>query len=288
MTVIRSLKRLAALLAVGALSFRASAAPADLDAGFVSGIGLGLTPEGYPGGLKTGAVNASAIQSTGKILAGGNLSAYNNTGALSPLKRLHADGSLDTTWNTGGTGFTDTQGEPEVNALLVTAGDKVYVGGVFTHYNGTVRQGLLRLNADGSLDTSFNFTSVSSASAFGNRYVLNIKEQTVGGVTKILIIGGFDRVNAVFKKNIARLNEDGSLDTSFVAPVVASAGAGWDVEVLPDGKLLVSAGSYVPARERNEAIVVRLMPDGAHLSDKGFQIWADTVEEPLKALMESK
>jgi len=31
-----------------------------------------------------------------------------------------------------------------------------------------------------------------------------------------------------------------------------------------------------------------LMPDGAHLSDKGFQIWADTVEEPLKALMESK
>jgi len=31
-----------------------------------------------------------------------------------------------------------------------------------------------------------------------------------------------------------------------------------------------------------------LMPDGAHLSDKGFQLWADTVEAPLKALMESK
>ena len=30
-----------------------------------------------------------------------------------------------------------------------------------------------------------------------------------------------------------------------------------------------------------------LMPDGAHLSDKGYQMWADAVEAPLRALMQS-
>ena len=31
-----------------------------------------------------------------------------------------------------------------------------------------------------------------------------------------------------------------------------------------------------------------LMPDAAHLSDKGYQLWADLVREPLKELMTAK
>jgi len=246
-------------------------ATGQLDSAFVSTIGAGITPEGYPTfDNGTGAVNAVALQSTGKILAGGNISKYNNSGALNPLKRVNADGSQDTGWNSGGAGFADTQGDPEVNALLVTSGDKVYAGGVFQSYNGTARSGILRLNADGSLDTSFAAAGVTSAGAFGLRYVHDVAEQTVGGQTKVLIAGGFDRVNGVFRKHIARLNADGSLDASFNCPAVQSAGNVWDVEVLPDGRIIASASTYNAVLDRNEALVIRLFADGS--LDPGFSL----------------
>ena len=222
-----------------AISFHAHtahAAPGDLDPAFVSGIGAGLTPSSYPTfDTGTGAVNAVALQSDGRILAGGNISRYNNTGALTALKRINPDGSLDTTFNSGGAGLSDSQGQPEVNSIVVLPDDSILVGGVFTHYNGTPRSGILKLNADGTLDTGFAPTGLSGTL----RYIMKITVQSDG---KILIGGGFTSVNGTYRNNIARLNADGSLDTSFTANSIGMDAVS-DIKQAADGRIYVGGSA---------------------------------------------
>ena len=95
------------------------------------------------------AVLALALQPDGKLLIGGGFTAYNGT-PRNHIARLNADGSLDASFNPGsGANF-------EVHALALQSDGKVLIGGTFTSYNGTPRNRIARLNADGSLDASFN------------------------------------------------------------------------------------------------------------------------------------
>src|SRR4029079_7631301 len=84
---------------------------------------------------------------------------------------------------------------------------------------------------------------------------------------KILVGGVFDNFNGVqFRPNVARLNTDGSVDTSFVP--VGTGGA--DVEffaVQPDGKILVS-GFFGNSNATSAPVLRRLNTNGA--PDSGF------------------
>jgi uncharacterized delta-60 repeat protein len=60
-----------------------------------------------------------------------------------------ADWTLDTTWAPAGADST-------IGAIRVHHNGKVLIGGAFTAYNSTARSGVARLNADGSLDPSFD------------------------------------------------------------------------------------------------------------------------------------
>lgn len=233
-----------------ALSLASPALATDpaLDAAFTSTISPGITPNSYPTfDSGTGAVNAVALQSDGKIIIGGNVSRYKAPAAGSPqtsLKRLNASGTLDTAFDALASTLADSQGQTEVNKILVTTGDKMYVGGVFQSYGGTARSGILRLNADGSLDSGFDLAGLSNFSAFGVRYVLAIAEQPDG---KVLVGGGFNRLTtsagSVFMNNLARLNSDGSRDNSF-DPAAAMSNASFvgDIAVLPNRQILVAGG----------------------------------------------
>lgn len=222
-----------------------------LDAAFTSTISPGITPNAYPSfDSGTGAVNAVALQSDGKIIIGGNISRYKAPPAGSPqssLKRLNADGTLDMDFDTLAS-LTETQGQTEVNKLLVTAEDKIYVGGIFQSYGGVPRSGILRLNADGTLDEGFNLAGLSNYNAYGIRYVLAIAEQPDG---KVLVGGGFNRLTtpagSVFMNNLARLNSDGSRDNSF-DPAAAMSNVSFvgDIAVLPNRQILVAGGLNKP------------------------------------------
>jgi uncharacterized delta-60 repeat protein len=74
---------------------------------------------------------------------------------------------------------------------------------------------------------------------------------------KILIAGDFTVVNGVARNRIARLNPDGNLDLSFNAPGVARVNS---LEVLPDGKILLSGGYIVPFP--SNSVIARLNSDG--------------------------
>jgi uncharacterized delta-60 repeat protein len=183
-------------------------------------------------------VFAVAVQSSdGKIVVGGSFTSIGGGGtgntARSRIARLNRDGTLDTAFDPGAS-------PNQVSALAVQSFDgKIIVGGDFSFLGGggfgtTPRSKIGRLNPDGTIDTSFDPGANGSISA--------ILLQQDG---KILIGGSFTMVGGggsgtTARSRIARLNLDGSIDTSF------NPGANNTVRAFAlqkDGKIIV-AGSF--------------------------------------------
>jgi uncharacterized delta-60 repeat protein len=173
-----------------------------------------------------------AIQPDGKILVAGNFT-YANLVARSAVARFNPDGTLDTSFDSGdligGTvGYIAT-------VVKLQADGKILVGGQFTSIGGFARRNIARLNADGSVDTSFNFVDVSGA--------INDLEILPDG--RILLAGSMTiQINGTaVQRRLVRLNADGALDLTFANP--GSGDALLDIAVLPDGKILGGGNSFL-------------------------------------------
>lgn len=189
---------------------------------------------------------------------------FNTVGGITRRKvaRLTSSGSLDGSYNPNlrATGLSTT-------ALAVQPDDKVLVAGQFTTVGDVNRPGLARLNADGSLDATFNPGPLGP-----NTPVRAFAIQPDG---KILIGGDFDLVGNAARSRIARLNADGSLDLSFVVGTGLTASglttqlSVYSLAIQSDGKVLVggafTAYNTIPAR-----CLARLNTDGTF--DSTFNI----------------
>jgi uncharacterized delta-60 repeat protein len=187
---------------------------------------------------------ALAVQPDGKILVGGYLTKVNGV-ARNGIARLNPDGTLDTTFNPG-SGTNDG-----ILALALQPDGKIVIGGYFTQVNGVSRKHIARLNADGSLDPSFD------VSTGPNDWVMALAVQPDG---KVLVGGLFWAVNDIRRDHIARLNADGSLDTTF------DPGRGtndWVMAMVmqPDGKVLVG-GYFTVVNGVSRTFIARLHMDG--------------------------
>jgi uncharacterized delta-60 repeat protein len=111
-------------------------------------------------------------------------------------------GALDTTFDPGA-GADDI-----VFAIALQSNNQVLIGGQFTHVNGATHNCIARLNANGSLDATYN-PSVTGTGFVG---LTSLALQSDG---KVVIGGAFAQVNGTGRVNIARLNDDGTLDTTF-------------------------------------------------------------------------
>jgi len=177
-------------------------------------------------------------QADGKILIAGDFTQISST-IRGRVARLNSDGSLDTAFNppAGANG--------SVFALDRQSDGKVLVGGTFTQLNGSNSQIRLgRLNADGSLDTSFSPTA--------NNTVNTIKFQPDG---KILVGGIFSSIGATAKSSIARLNANGSLDLSFMPTATATV---VNINLQSDGRILVG-GDFTEINNISRITVARLL-----------------------------
>ena len=186
----------------------------------------------FTAGFINSAVARALVQPDGRILIAGPFSQLEGSSAHSGIARMNSTGTVDITFGiAGGAGAGTT-----VNDMARQPDGKIVVCGDFTTMNGTARSRVARLNADGSLDPTFN--PGSGADGKVSAVVL----QPDG---KVLIGGEFLNFNGSAREYLARLNADGSLDTGFTGPDFADAG-GWNVASLAlqaDGKLLVG-GSY--------------------------------------------
>jgi uncharacterized delta-60 repeat protein len=243
------------------------AAPDDLDTGFLTHIGAGLTGSGYPERFPTGAVQALGIQPDGKILigSGGGMSRFNNAGELTALKRLNADGTLDGAFapNTAFTNgpHTTVEGEgAEVNVILVNPDGSFYIGGVFANYGpgSPARSCLARVHADGTLDTDFVPPTLSG----GQRYIQSLALDGKGG---LLVGGAFFTAG---RNNLIRVDAaTGAVDPNFTLFTgdFGYPGVVDSISVAADGRVYIS-GSTTTSR----ACIHRLQSNG--WVDSSFQV----------------
>lgn len=184
-----------------------------LDAGFT------------PGNATNNSIYAIALQPDGKIVIGGSFSLYNGT-SRNGVARLNTDGLLDPAFNPGTGAIGGT-----VYSLAVQSDGKVLIGGYFTSYNGTARNYIARINANGTLDTGF--TPGTGATGGG---VLAIAVQSDG---KVVIGGYFTSYNGTTRSSLARLNANGTIDASFY-PGNGFNGGIRSIGIQSDEKLIVS------------------------------------------------
>lgn len=139
------------------------------------------------------AIQPGATPAADKILIGGNFS-----NPRSWMARLNLDGSLDTLFNpfiTGG----------QVTDIVVQPADgKILICGLFTSVEGLPRNGIARLNPNGSVDTTFDPNPTGSVKA--------IKVQKN---SQILVGGSFTNIGGQPRNNIARLEINGTADPTF-------------------------------------------------------------------------
>lgn len=202
-------------------------------------------------GVSTSASSVFAIaqQSDGKTIIGGTFSAFDST-SVGRIARANTDGSIDTGFNVG-TGFNNA-----IYSIKVQSDDKILVGGSFTTFNGSACPRLVRLNADGSLDTTFN-TGGSGPTSSGTAIVYDV---TLQG-EKILVGGNFDSYNGSSQNNFIKLNADGTKDTSL------DIGTGpnnlvYTIAVQKNNKILI-AGTFNSINGTGRAGIARLNNDGS-------------------------
>ncbi len=174
-----------------------------------------------------------AVQGDGKVVIGGAFGTLQPNGApattaRSYIARVNGDGTLDS-------GF-DPKASSPVYCVVVQPDDKILIGGVLTTLqpngasNATSRRYLARVNNDGTLDSGFAPTPSS--------VVQSIALQADG---KVVIGGSFlslqpnGATSATVRNRIARVNANGTLDTSFNPN---ANGVGYSVVGQADGKVL--------------------------------------------------
>ncbi|MCP4382263.1 MAG: hypothetical protein GY798_12765, partial [Hyphomicrobiales bacterium] len=213
-----------------------------LDTTFGGGDGTLTTAVGS--GSDTGC--SATVQSEGKILVAGL--SHNGSDNDFALTRYNADGSLDTSLDGDGMLTTAIGSGNDVGYSVTVQDDgKILVAGSSATGGSDNDFALIRYNADGSLDTSFDGDGMVTTN-FGltGDYGYSVTVQSDG---RILVAGnshnGSDRDFA-----LTRYNTDGSLDTSFDTDgkLTTDFGSGDDngvsVTVQSDGKILAAGYSW--------------------------------------------
>ena len=109
------------------------------------------TNDGTFSNLNAGSIcYASALQSDGKILIGGTISSY-GVNSVNNIFRLNTNGTFDSSFITG-SGFDNA-----VTNIAIQSDGKIICSGLFSNYDGTQAFGIIRLNSDGSVDTSWDY-----------------------------------------------------------------------------------------------------------------------------------
>ena len=203
----------------------ACAQPGTLDPVFPSGAGCST------------AVFAIEVQPDQKILIGGNFDTYNGAPA-GRLVRVFPSGLPDPDFATG-SGFNNNT----VYGLALQSDGKILASGEFQSFNGLPCPRIVRLNANGTRDLSFNY----------NNLLQGLRTIAVQADGKILVA-------SISAPGIIRLNPDATFDASFN---VGTGGAlVQDILLQPDGKILL-CGNFTTFNGVTAGKIVRLDPNGA-------------------------
>lgn len=184
----------------------------------------------------------SFVTKDNKVLAVGNINSYVQAdyARSSPLEnlynyttvasviRMERNGNLDVSYRsgsvTGAQGITDAYMDDE---------DRIVVVGEFTQFDGITANGIVRLQENGMVDPVYmaNIGSGANGAISMVRY-----NETLG---KAIIVGNFTSFNGKARQGVAVLNEDGTLDETFVPREIVGGRINF-ASILQSGKIVVS------------------------------------------------
>jgi uncharacterized delta-60 repeat protein len=203
-------------------------------------------------------IRAMVRLADGRILIGGYFSAINGV-PRHGVARLLADGSVDPTFDPGaGIGSSPSA---HVQAIAIVPDGKIMVGGFFTNFNGVARRSVIRLNGDGSLDSTFN---AGTGAEWRSAAVKALAIQSDG---RILVGGDFSSFQGG-SGALVRLQTNGALD-SFLANIYDSVYA---IAIQRNGRVLIGGDKGV----------ARFYADGA--KDNSFSTYS-SVDWTVRALL---
>ncbi len=230
-----------------------------------------------------GAVYAIAVQADGKILIGGAFTQVNGVNQAY-LARLWPDGRLDASF--APSLAKGTANFVTVYSILVLDNADILVGGEFGIVNGATQHDLARFTSSGQSAAGFSSPTDQSAVyslatlsggdfvaglyvgvrryssdgqvvqtlATTNNPVRKVAPQADG---RIMVGGTFSTINGSTRPYLARIQSDGSLDTTFAPSITAPA---FDIRVVDDGYYVGSGSSNYAGVFAN---VLKLTTSGA-------------------------
>nr|WP_294859110.1 T9SS type A sorting domain-containing protein [uncultured Fluviicola sp.] len=179
-------------------------------------------------------------------------------------------GSIDTTFNPNDIGFSYNQGKEfcntqyGVNDFFVHPNGQITICGGFQFFNGYYRQQAVRLNANHSVDPTFevNFNTNEM------NWTLGVVVMDIQSSGKVIVGGDFLETStgtSTAYRRIARLDSNGNADQTFwTGPNFNDKGTNdvvEDIEVLPDDKVLV-AGRFSSFGGTPANHLMKMNPDG--------------------------
>ncbi|HAB19478.1 MAG TPA: immunoglobulin domain-containing protein [Verrucomicrobiota bacterium] len=192
-------------------------------------------------GLYPYIVSAVAVTPDNRIVIGGQFTTVNEQ-PRPGIARLYSAGGVDLSFNPTaavGSGI-------RVTALLALSDGRVLVAGVF--YDVQAYR-LVRLNVDGSLDTTWKFPKTYGAQ-------FNVLGETAGGV----LIGGDLNFNRGSGAALLRTDANGSVDNSFAARLERPGGVR-SVALQSDNKIVIG-GKFSSVNKQPRRNLARLLPNG--------------------------
>ncbi len=190
-------------------------------------------------------IDVTALQTDGKTIISGTFTSYNGT-QVNGLARLNVDGTIDPTFNCG-LGISGGS----IVSIGIQSDGKIIIVGIFNAYNGTSVTNIVRLNIDGTLDSTFN----------GNTFNNAIRKVEVQTDDKLVLVGDFTLINGLTQNRITRLDPDGNQDLTF------NSGTGANnvitaCHIQDDGKIII-AGVFSNYNGVSRSKIARIHSDGS-------------------------
>jgi len=231
----------------------------------------------------------------GKFIIGGSFTSFNSTRlnrqTLNSIARLNSNGSLDSlilrdvinpkpneTYKNGDTVAAFNAGVDGIVRKTFVFNEQVYIIGNFNNYKRmylpnssydekvydlTRMRQMVRVNMDGTMDSTFHYNkSTRQSAAAANGVISDAMMQTDG---KLILVGTFTTFNGLQANHIVRLNLDGSVDNSF------NVGSGANSDIISirynaNTNKIVVGGSFTSFNGKATSGINLLNADGSNVT----------------------
>ena len=164
-----------------------------------------IDPTFNPGASTDNYAYSIIEDASNRLILGGNFSTYSGS-TVNYIVRVNTNGTVDNTFKMG-TGFNGT-----TYGIVLQSDGKIIVTGGFTTYSGSAINRIVRLNTDGTLDTTYK-----AGQTFNPTFGIQFPPIGLGiqSDDKVIAYGDFTQYSGSTRNRITRINTNGTLDTTF-------------------------------------------------------------------------